>query len=262
MGQEAGAPAAVDELTAWALGALPHADDQSVLRWFAVLQHAYDSCRDEGDPSWEALRHRIGTAAAEEYGDLGEIEPFLDALSGTGQGGELVERMVQLHPLMPALYWQVVGGGAGAPAADADGFSWMTSAQHEKVASWWAGSWEETLSAHLDDKWGPGWQQHPAEHKVAWLDGLISEWSGQLAESGQEAATGHETATGNGAAEGRAAEVEPQPELVDEMVESALKEALAEIPGTDLLSPEEIAELRAELRAELFQELGTETQAV
>lgn len=226
---QAGASAAIDETTAWALVALPHADDAGVLRWFGALQQAHEACQAGGDPGWEALREHIIAVAAPEYGDVAAVEGFVAALDGTGQGAEIIEQLLHLHGQLPDLYWQVAGGGgaeAAQEAGDGGSFTWLTAEQHQHVSSWWENGWPSILTAHLNSRWGEGWEQHPAEHKVAWLDDLIREWSG-------------------------AADFTPSPEELNEVVDAALKELLAEEPDAAELSKEDIEELRAELLEEL-----------
>lgn len=275
--------AGIDEMMAWALTAVPHADDASVLRWFDALRSAHQACLDNGDAGWEALREQIGTVAGPEFGDVAAVEGFVAALDGTGQGAELIEQLLELHGHMPDLYWQVVGGGeagheAHAAAAGesgesgAGGFAWLNSEQHQTVHDWWGDGWDATLSEHLDARWGAGWQQHPDEHKTAWLDDLIREWSGaaeptettepepvepehaeHVEPEHAEPAAAHEQAHAEPATPEPAAEQVPHipAEQLPTMVDEALKEVLAEIEGADELSEEDIEELRRELMQEL-----------
>jgi hypothetical protein len=236
----------MDDYTAWAVAGMPHADDHEVVRWFEVLRTAYEACQAGGDTEWEALSASIAGTAAEWSFDGTTVEQYLEALAGTGQGTQLVEHMLELADQMPGLYWQLQGGGDAA----GDAFAWVTQEQRDYLQSVWGSGWPDALTEYLNGQWGEGWEQHPDEHKAAWLTDLIHTWSAQGGEDTAEAATG--AATAAEAPGGAAAEAElPAPEVVAEFVDSELKAALAQIPGADELTEEEIGELRAEILEEL-----------
>lgn len=252
--------AAIDDYTAWALVAMPHADDHDVIRWFEVLRTAYDSCQADGETSWDALGARIAAVGAEQAFDAATVEQYLEALAGTGQATELVERMLELSDQMPALYWQLRSGPAddGAEQATGDPLGWVTQEQRDYLESAWGTAWPDSLTEYLNGNWGAGWEQHPDDHKAAWLQDLIHTWSAQgPAETPAEGQAVPAEAAEGQAAPAEAADVEIPPEVAEELVDSALKEVLAEIPGAEELSEEEIAELRAEI----LEELGTNPAA-
>ena len=241
---------AIDDVTAWAVGAVPHADDQSVLTWFEVLRTALETVQGEGDgPNWDRMVLLIRTTAEERAVDASAVEGFLDGLGQTGQGYDLVERLVGLTDQMPDLYWYLTNpsvdetGEAGETGETVHPMAWVLDDQLARTRALFGDSWPEDLAQHLDSRWGAGWEQHPDEHKVAWLADLLTEWEQPPAEEA-------------GAAP--AAEIVPV-ELLEQTLDEEIAAAVAEIEGAEDLTEEELAELRAELLAETLAELNTTT---
>jgi hypothetical protein len=138
-----------------------------------------------------------------------------------------------------AQYGITIGGSPSAhPAKADDAFGWMSQPHVAELTGRWGSDWQNALRAQLDARWGDGWQQHPAEHKAAWLDGLLPELLG-----GAEPAAGStETATG---------EPETPAASPEQVARQAIDDAIAEIPGAELLPPETVQQILAEIAAEL-----------
>jgi hypothetical protein len=69
---------------------------------------------------------------------------------------------------------------AGEDAAGEE-FGWASEAQRARLEQAWGPSWRDYLGEWLDQRWGPGWEHNPADHKGAWLDGLLPELGAQSA---------------------------------------------------------------------------------
>ena len=244
MSSDAAAALGIDQVTAWAWGLVPLGDDREVQRWSDTLRRAVDQSRDEGDDSWDELRERISTTASEEGIDGSAVEVFIESVSNAGEGTELIERMLELSGKLPELYWRLREPDAADVSAyggetTASPFAWLRPDHQDQLASWWGSEWPDTLSAQLEARWGSGWQGHPDEHQAAWFEDAMREWSG---ESGGQA---------EAKAEPEAAAEQLTSEAAVELVERALAELMAEVPGAEELSPEDLVELRAELLEEL-----------
>jgi hypothetical protein len=112
--------------------------------------------------------------------------------------------------------------------------------------------YESHLAPYLEQLWGPGWEQHPDEHKQAWLDQALT----GLETSYQDAAADTEVpeaAEAGAAAEAVQGDEDAERAEAEQQVAEALAEALAEVPEAAALSDEEIAEVLAEVLAEQAQ---------
>jgi hypothetical protein len=126
-------------------------------------------------------------------------------------------------------YGIAVDGSSSAKADDE--FGWVSQPHRAELAQRWGAGWETALRSQLDGRWGDGWQSNPAEHKVAWLDGLLPELLG-----GAESGTG---------------QPETPERSPDKVARQALDEAIGEIPGAESLPPETIQQILADIAAEL-----------
>ncbi|HEX5119946.1 MAG TPA: hypothetical protein VFW65_32570 [Pseudonocardiaceae bacterium] len=52
-------------------------------------------------------------------------------------------------------------------------FGWVTDEQAAAFRDLYGADWAGPAAGTLTEKWGAGWQQHPAEHKRAWLTDLL-----------------------------------------------------------------------------------------
>lgn len=102
---------------------------------------------------------------------------------------------------------------------DGDPLGWVRDEQRGHLEAVWGAEWPTALWADLDERWGPDWSGHPAEHKTAWLADLITDGAFSVEQPEQE----------------RPAPAEPIPD--------GLIEAVTDIPGFDQLSPEEISQV-------------------
>jgi hypothetical protein len=89
-------------------------------------------------------------------------------------------------------YWS--DGTVTEETAGEDRFAWLHAdpalpVRVEEVLSYQPDRYEEYLAPYLDTAWGPGWEQHPDEHKRAWLDQLLTGLEERPAETGLSAAT-------------------------------------------------------------------------
>lgn len=167
-----------------------------------------------GEPGWDEDRsmfYRVGADSAYEFADA--LTPG-DRLSGCGD--------------LWLSHEQVLARDAENPMA------WVTAGLRVRAATVFGESWPTELSAHLDDRWGLGWEQNPDEHKAAWLGDLLTEWE-------------------------LAAEPESGPSKdIEAAIAAEVAAVVAEIDGAEELTAEELDEIRAELVAEL---ISTQTAA-
>ncbi|BFU46609.1 hypothetical protein [Krasilnikovia sp. MM14-A1004] len=62
------------------------------------------------------------------------------------------------------------------PVVQSDPLAWVPADLEPRLAATgWGAAWRDHLVAYLDGQWGAGWQQEPAEHKVAWLTDLLND---------------------------------------------------------------------------------------
>lgn len=208
-------PDLYDQLAAEVEGTEAGYDEEAWNSFLAENGASWNGAESAWDPFCEWFRYQ-----AAQQGLAAPADQFLAYVDAQA---DKVEAFAQ--------YGITIGGSLPAQPAEADGaFGWVSQAHREELAQRWGADWESVLSSQLDGRWGDGWQDNPAEHKAAWLDGLLPELLGG-AESGASEA-----------------EVPVSP---DEVAQQALDEAIAEIPGADALPPEAVQQLLAEIAAEL-----------
>jgi hypothetical protein len=122
----------------------------------------------------EDLMTRVRAAALDASLDERIVENFESA---TAAGGiDLVERMIALESWMPTYYWTLRNSAYEVqPVEPAGEWDWATAAQVQVLHGYWGAQWTDYLAPWLEERWGTGWQQHPAEHRTAWLDVLLQE---------------------------------------------------------------------------------------
>jgi hypothetical protein len=247
--------------------------DQAELadQWFATITQTYDEVAD-ADDVWSGFVDRF-PGAADSYFGSSTAMAWVEAMQHlTSDPAGLLEQLAARRDELAALYWAELeqqqaaaaedAGEVYEPAAEAeyvpvdeaatpDRFGWVYAqpelmARVEATLQYRPEHYESHLAPYLEQLWGPGWEQHPDEHKQAWLDQALAglESSDQVTAADTEAAEptqDAEAAQGDEAAE--LAEAEQQ-------VAEALAEALAEVPEAAALSDEEIAEVLADVLAE------------
>ncbi|TDV49958.1 hypothetical protein [Actinophytocola oryzae] len=163
----------VDDTTAWVVLAIPVADAYDAPRWAEVLRAAGESA----DGDWSAFESRVGDLALEQNFDSVAVAEFVATAANAG-GFTAVESVLELDDQLPVVLTGLRDARQGANEVGAEAeegpFGWVTDAQRTHVEQLWASAWQEYLGTDLDQRWGEGWQAHPAEHKVAWLDDLIA----------------------------------------------------------------------------------------
>lgn len=218
---------AIDDLTAWAITAVPHHDDQSAQRWLEVLHTAWTAWQEEGEScDWNALAQAIRTTA-ESMGTW-DVEYFLSTAEGTGQGVDLIQRLVLLDSDLPQLYWRL------GPMA------WVRDGLDTRAEAWFGAAWSTALMAYLNDN-VPDWQQWADEDKAVWLADLFTQWEHQPA--AEPVAHAADAKSG------------PSRDLESAAAE-AVAAAVADIPGAEELTTAELRQIRDELVAE-FTPLAT-----
>ena len=70
------------------------------------------------------------------------------------------------------------------PASAADDTEWVTAEQADSLTRIFGVDWQTPLKLELNTRWGADWPTHPTEHKVAWLNDLIT--SGELEKSPED----------------------------------------------------------------------------
>ncbi len=74
-------------------------------------------------------------------------------------------------------YW--ANGTVTEDTGGRDRFAWLDAdpalpVRLERVLSYQPEHYEEYVAPYLDTAWGTGWEEHPDEHKRAWLDQLLT----------------------------------------------------------------------------------------
>jgi hypothetical protein len=214
-----GLPMGIDESAAQAVLVAELGTDYDVSRWFALLRGVYEASPSDGlDTLLGQFREAARAASLSDSG----AEAFAREVSAAG-GRDLIERVLLLEAGMPGLYWQLVawrdGPGDELPAdelpgdelyyddlpagAAADEYDWANDTQCGRLEQAWGTPWRDYLGEWLGQRWGPGWEQHPPEHKRAWLEDLLPELLGQASTALDEStASGLDASPGVDAAPG------------------------------------------------------------
>lgn len=246
-------------------------------QWFATICQTYDEV-SESDDVWAGFVEGFPPAADAYFGSSTATQWVEGMEDLTTDPAGLLAQLAAQRDDLASLYWaetqpeeaaaeEVVGEAEEdaqdeyAPAVEdaepADPFAWV-HAQPELVArvqstlQYWPEHYESHLRPYLEGLWGPGWEQHPDEHKQAWLDQALAGLETAEAETDSAAQTGETGETASTEETGEPAATEEAGELaeVEQQVADALAEALAEVPEAAALSDEEIAEVLAEVLAE------------
>lgn len=191
--------------------------------------------------AWPVFRDWFAYQAEQEWvsAPANELLTVLESLDVPGRVAELARHGV----VVP----QPAGTGAGA-----DDVGWVTAAQRDALRAGWGEQWAPELTADLNTRWGDGWQQHPGEHKSAWLAELIA--SGALPPAALAAAgPAPEATTGDPTAEAipaGATEATTGSAVLASLPADIGSQLKAEVPGLAQLSESEIAEVVAEVLRE------------
>lgn len=88
----------------------------------------------------------------------------------------------QLHPADHKVSWldDLLESGAYSSAGQ---FDWVPAELWPALEGVWGAAWQDPLSERLTQVWGPGWEEHPGEHKSAWLADMVAR--GELAEAAE-----------------------------------------------------------------------------
>ncbi|MEU4191073.1 hypothetical protein AB0E69_04185 [Kribbella sp. NPDC026611] len=129
-----------------------------------------------------------------------------------------------------------LGAGLAEIYRTIEPFSWISDASWDSLDNLWPRYWPSVLDEQLTARWGDAWQEHPDEHKCAWLDNLIPEfvYGPAIEDSAAEATP----------AESTAAEPAPDPGVVAAQAKDLILRAVArfeaENPGVTV--PPEVAD--------------------
>lgn len=257
-----------------------HDDQQQAEQWFERMCGLWDEVRD-GD-AWMEFRDKWPDVARDAGFTSEAAEQFIQGVEDLpGDPVSLLNQVADRRDELPYLHASIVEQAAaeaqqapydqsgyaesayaesgyeqsGYPqAADSGGsFGWLNEDPSlvERVGTafgYQPEHYESHLGPYLEQAWGTDWEQHPADHKRAWLDQLLSQVAPATGETGAgssaEPAESTEYAEPPGSAPGEAAgEVSPD-ELGDEIAK-ALANAMAEVPEAADLSDEDIREVLA-----------------
>ncbi len=231
-------------------------------QWFATITQTYDEVADSDDV-WAGFVERFPDAAASSFGS-GVAEAWIQGVQDlTSDPAPLLAELADRRAELAALYWaelenaqaaetaeaseagwaaeaqEPAAGDAAEGEADDDPFGWLRSQPDlaAKVAAAWQYQpehYESHLGPYLESLWGPGWEQHPDDHKQAWLEQALSDLD-STADQGQATATAEPTVD--------------EVAAVEQQVAQALAEALAEVPEAAELPDDVVAEVLAEVLA-------------
>ncbi|HEY3753027.1 MAG TPA: hypothetical protein VGL80_27885 [Pseudonocardiaceae bacterium] len=202
---------------------------------------------DGSDAAWAQFRDWTYTSANEQHADLyavayeklnplNELPPADRVVALTGLGLTISAKPAQQQPA--GSQWETVVRQLGSGWANWDG----------SEAGW---------AQFRDWTYTSANQQHPDMYAAAYeklnpLNGLpLTERAAKLSEFGFTVQAPAAQPAGEPAAETGSAGV-------DQIIEESLAEALREVPGSEVLTPEELARMRAEIAAELASEEGEE----
>lgn len=155
----------------------------------------------------------------------------------------------EVHPPEDKVEWlnDVLGELlAEPPSEEAGRFDWVPVEQADRLTSAWGADWRQYLGEQLDHRWGEGWEANPDDHKAAWLPELVDVLLAPAEDIPAQAdAPDHAT------------DATPEEYTADE-IKAVVDEVVAEMPGVENLSEEELAAIRAEVAEELAKEAATQ----
>ncbi|MBB4906103.1 hypothetical protein [Actinophytocola algeriensis] len=161
---------AVDAVTADVVRGFEFRGDDEVLSWWQIMRRA----REEANGDIEDLVNRVRAAVLDASFDERMVDEFAVAVSSGGI--DLVERIIALEQWMPDFYWTLRNPVEEAQGGEIAGeWEWVTAAQVALLHGYWGDQWPDQLAPWLDERWGTGWEQNPAEHRATWLDALVQE---------------------------------------------------------------------------------------
>lgn len=193
------------------------------------LRPALDDLRTTTDRSWEERRNRfvelLGLSDAEQHPVPAEFVRRLDelpdeertALLASDQVDVVAYELVQTFVSEPDGVGESTRDDYAEVVTDDGDMDWVTAAQAAGLVRIFGPDWQPLLAEELTERWGPDWREHPAEHKTAWLSGLIG--SDEL------------------------------PMVSDEML-AELRVLIDNIPGSDRMSDEELAKVVHQIATE------------
>ena len=173
-------PTGIDDGSAWVVLALPVAEADDAVRWLAVVENAVESA---GAQDWTAFDTCLRELAAAEGFDTIAVATFLDVAAANGEFAP-VTRLRELGDQLPFVLTELRAGAGDDDGGESGPLGWVNESQQAWLAGVWGPEWAAYLVADLDQRWGDGWQAHPAEHKTSWLDDLLA--SGAYAQADHE----------------------------------------------------------------------------
>ncbi|WP_436501028.1 hypothetical protein [Actinokineospora sp. HUAS TT18] len=221
----------MDEQTVDLLLAVPLNDNSEVQEWYRVLRESREN----------AATFEDFAPAVQDF--PAETDTFLATLAYQDYP-DAVDRLLELEPHMPDFYFEQFWARheptqPEEPQSD-DPFAWLTDDQRAAVVNAWGDQWPEPLAQWLESRWGADWQTHPADHKQAWFADMVLELAA-LTDSAEPP-------------DAEPPDAQLSNDEAFDVVRDALNEAIAEVPGADELSEEELRAVLAEAQAQLEQE--------
>ncbi|HEX5114879.1 MAG TPA: hypothetical protein VFW65_06755 [Pseudonocardiaceae bacterium] len=183
-----------------ALSLVTHGGVAEAKRWFDTVRDPHEQVRESAD-SWQRFREQLPAAAERQSFSPDAARQFTDGMEQLADHPSelMVARLHANRSDLPDLYTAATqGGGEFDESAAAGAFGGSVAGAFDGVASgvggrfdrlhrdpalaaqvqgalgWSPEHYESQLGPYLDNWWGAGWEQHPAEHKSAWLDQLVS----------------------------------------------------------------------------------------
>ncbi len=159
------------EMTAL-MRALPLGEAQAV-EWYTALRESCDRAPDDFGEAIAALG-----AATSHFVSPAELDLFVEELDRlTADRMEFLRRFAEEDPHDLAAHHAAEHTAEHAEPehqpAEEGPFDWVPAEQAERMAQAWGQDWPQALDQQLAHQWGADWQQHPADHKAAWLPELL-----------------------------------------------------------------------------------------
>jgi hypothetical protein len=219
--------------------------------WFDLVNGAYSASSND----WDAFSRQLSSTAGSTFGTAAVT--FLGYAADHGRT-ELIGKLVADLRELPSAYASSRSQAVAQVPPQSGGSSWDDVVR--QLGSGWAG-WdgsEATWPQFRDWTYTSANEQHPDMYAAAYeklnpLNGLpLTERAAKLTELGFTVQTPAAQPPAEPVAEAGSAGV-------DQIIEESLAEALQEVPGSEALTPEELARMRAEIAAELASEEGGES---